>query len=86
MIVNSSSLPIKPSGVEIYDTSAEYSSVRVSYGISHRGDNSEWPLLDGASLEFKTYMRSAIKQICEMNLIKCLYLNLNRSSITSLNT
>ena len=53
MILNTPSMPIKPSGVEIYDTSAEYSLERVSYGDGYSGYAYGAPLLDGTSLEFK---------------------------------
>ena len=79
-------MPITPSSVEIYDTSAEYSLKRVSYGSSYSGWDSGSPLLDGTSYVFEDNYCSTIKQICEYNLIKCLYLNLDSSSITSLNT
>ena len=52
MIVNSPSMPIKPASDEIYDTSAEYSLKRVSYGGGYSGSMSNRHLLDGTSLEF----------------------------------
>ena len=79
-------MPIKPSGVEIYDTSAEYSLERVSYGGGYSGAMSNRHLLDGTSLEFDYNRLTTATQICELNLVKCLYLNLGYSSIKSLNT
>ena len=54
MILNTPSMPMKPSDVEIYDTSAEYSLERVSYGYGYKygGLNSDLPLLDGTNFEF----------------------------------
>ena len=40
MIVNTPIMPIKPPGVEIYDTSADYRKVMVSYGERYYGDKS----------------------------------------------
>ena len=48
MIVNTPSMPIKLSDVEIYDTSAEYSFERVIYGVRYHNHD----LLDGTSTEF----------------------------------
>ena len=57
MILNTPSMPIKPSGVEIYDTSAEYSLERVSYGDWYSGyAYGGGPLLDGTSLKFDDNM------------------------------
>ena len=78
-------MPIKPSSIDIYDTSAEHSLERVSYGVSFYGASIDYPLSDGTSLEFD-YNLTTAKSICEVNLLKCLYLNLCKSSITSLNT
>ena len=50
MIDNTPSMPMKPSGVGIYDTSKQYSLERVSYGSEYGGGRAD--LLDGTSLEF----------------------------------
>ena len=61
MIVNSPSMPMKPSGVEIYDTSAEYSLERVSYGGGYSGWGNNRPLINGTSLEFDANKLSTAK-------------------------
>ena len=53
MILNTPSMPIKPSSIEIYDTSTEYSLERVSYGKRYSGISSDYSLLDGTSFEFE---------------------------------
>ena len=50
MNVNTTSMPIKSASADVYDTSAEYSLERVSYGNGYRC--SDRPLLDGTSLDF----------------------------------
>ena len=53
MTLNSPSMPVKPSSVEIYDTSAEYSLERVSHGDGYDFYDSGYPLLDGTSYVFE---------------------------------
>ena len=73
-------MPIKPSGVGIYDTSEDYKMERISHGDGYYGPN----LLDGTNAKFSVNRLTKYPSLEEKNLVYCKYLNLGCSSIVKL--
>ena len=62
VIANFPSMPVKPASADVYDTSAEYSLERVSYGDGYSGyAYGGGPLLDGTSLNFEANKLTKVK-------------------------
>ena len=74
-------MPMKPANAWVYDTSADYRKLRVSYGTSVQ---STLLLSDGTNTKFDANKLADYAYLQEENLIHCKYLNLKESSIRRL--